>query len=218
MEKQLQKLTEEKKILGKGFDFIIGVDEVGRGPLAGPVVSCALFISDFSRLTQSDYFFDVNDSKLLTPKKRRMIFEYFSNQNFVHFAFGISSNAVIDEINIKNATLKAMQHAVLKLKADPEKSFVFVDGKDLVEGININQRPIVGADRKIFSVALASIFAKEKRDDIMKQYAKMYPEYEFDKHKGYGTKRHRELILKNGICKIHRKSFLKKILSNKNYE
>ncbi len=209
MKNQLQQLKTEFYFLKKGFKFVVGIDEAGRGPLAGPVVACALYISDFQRIKNSDLFSLINDSKKLTPKKRDEIFNYFSKKDYINFAFGVVNNNLIDKINIKNASLLAMKNAFLKLNLKGEESIILIDGKDIIESLSFSQKSIISGDSSVLTIALASVFAKKMRDDIMKKYARIYPEYEFEKHKGYGTKRHRELILKNGICKIHRLTFIK---------
>ena len=201
-----QKLEEmkvyENGLYEKGIKYIAGIDEVGRGPLAGPVVAAAVVLpEDFDVI-------GVNDSKKLSEKKREELFEIIK-EKAVSFAFGIVDNETIDEINILEATKKAMKEAVEGLDVQPEH--LLIDAVKL-EALDIPQTPIIKGDEKSVSVAAASILAKVTRDRMMVEYSEIYKDYSFEKNKGYGTKAHYEGIEKAGICPIHRKSFLKKIL------
>jgi ribonuclease HII len=179
------------------YSLIAGADEAGRGPLAGPVVAAAVILPrDFNSEL-------INDSKKLSPKKREKAF-FLLKKEAIDFAVTSISNIRIDEINILKAALSAMKISVEKLKKTPD--LVIIDGNKSV-GLNIKEKPIVQGDSKSLSIAAASIIAKYIRDKIMEKYSKKFPLYEFEKHKGYPTKRHRELISRFGPCRIHRKTF-----------
>ena len=185
---------------------IAGVDEAGRGPLAGPVVTAAVKINEYH-----DFFKEINDSKKLSEKKREMLFDKIIS--YCHVGVGIATVEEIDRVNILNATFLAMNRALEDLKEDKilfDK--VLVDGNKLIKGYDGKQEFVIKGDAKSLSIAAASIIAKVTRDRIMLKYAEEYPEYFFEKHKGYGTKLHREILLEKGALPIHRKTFLKKIL------
>ncbi len=185
---------------------IAGVDEAGRGPLAGPVVAAAVKINEYH-----DFFKEINDSKKLSEKKREMLFDKIIS--YCHVGVGIATVEEIDRVNILNATFLAMNRALEDLKEDKilfDK--VLVDGNKLIKGYDGKQEFVIKGDAKSLSIAAASIIAKVTRDRIMLKYAEEYPEYFFEKHKGYGTKLHREILLEKGALPIHRKTFLKKIL------
>ena len=183
---------------GKGLSFVSGVDEAGRGPLAGPVVAAAVILS-------KDTFIDgVNDSKKLTEQKRNILFEK-TKQTSVSYGIGIVDSKIIDEINILQATFLAMKKALEQLTVKP--NLVLIDGNHTIPNLKINQQAIVSGDAKSACIACASILAKVTRDSIMLEYAKQYPQYNFEKHKGYGTKAHLEAIQKYGPCPIHRMTF-----------
>ena len=185
---------------------IIGVDEAGRGPLAGPVVAAAVKINEYH-----DFFEDINDSKKLSEKKREMLFDKIIA--YCHVGVGLATVEEIDEVNILNATFLAMKRALEDIKKDEiEFTKVLVDGNKLIKGYEGEQEAVVKGDAKSLSIAAASIIAKVTRDRIMMINAEKYPEYFFEKHKGYGTKLHREILLEKGPLPIHRKTFLKKIL------
>ncbi|MFC1663614.1 ribonuclease HII [Patescibacteria group bacterium] len=192
---------EERKLWKKGFKRVVCLDESGRGPLSGPVIACALFFQQSSRSKQIP---KVKDSKKLTPKKREELYKILIGHPQIEWGIGRVSEKVIDKINILEATKLAMKRAVKKLKNKP--SFLILDGNFKID-LNIPQKSIIKADNKVFSCAAASIIAKVYRDRIMKRYHKKYPQYGFDKHKGYPTKLHRARLRKYGPCKIHRKSF-----------
>lgn len=198
---ELREFDEEFK------ESIIGVDEAGRGPLAGPVVAAAVFIKKYDESLNK-----LNDSKKLTDKKRREIYKEMLNNKNIVFGVGIVDEKIIDEINILNATFLAMREALANIKLDEEKYLVLVDGNKEIREYNYRQKSIVKGDAKSLSIAAASIIAKVTRDEIMEKYSELYPEYYFEKHKGYGTKLHYEKINEYGVTKIHRKTFLKKIL------
>ncbi|MDD2909631.1 MAG: ribonuclease HII [Minisyncoccales bacterium] len=195
-------LNEENRIKKQGFKYVIGLDEAGRGPLAGPVVAAAVYYKG------KDVILGVNDSKQISPKKREELSFKLTNHPCVMWGLGVISSRDIDKINILEASKLAMQKALLdletkyKIKAD----YLILDGKMKLD-IPINQVSIIKADEKIFSCSAASIIAKVTRDMIMVKMSKKYPEYLFEKHKGYGTRLHLEMIKKYGPCAIHRKSF-----------
>lgn len=186
---------------------IIGVDEAGRGPLAGPVVAAAASLKEYSDVLQ-----EINDSKKLTEKKREKLFDII--QEKFHIGVGIASVEEIDSMNILNATFLAMRRAIENLSENClVDTLILVDGNFKIREFNGNQEPVIKGDAKSLSIAAASIIAKVTRDRIMIKESEKYPQYQFEKHKGYGTKAHREAILKHGALDIHRKSFLTKILA-----
>jgi ribonuclease HII len=188
--------SEEKKLWKNGFKFVAGLDEAGRGPLAGPVVAGAVVI------LKKINFAGINDSKKISEKQREEIYKILINHKHIKWGIGIVSEKVIDKINILEATKLAMQKAIKNLKAD----FLILDGNFKINS-KIPQKSIVKGDQKVFSVAAASIIAKVTRDRIMQKYHKKYPQYGFEKHRGYGTKAHFACLKKFGPCKIHRRSF-----------
>ncbi|MCK5332338.1 ribonuclease HII [Candidatus Parcubacteria bacterium] len=195
--------SREEKLLKKGYKSIAGVDEAGRGPLAGPVVAAAVIFSD-AKITRELIRNGVRDSKTISERKR----EYFYNiitENAKDWSVGIVSEEIIDKINILQATKVAMRKAIEKLHVKPD--FLLIDGINVLDNFPTSQMAIPKADQTIFSVSAASILAKVTRDRILLELDKQYPDYGFAKHKGYGTKFHLEMISKNGPCKIHRKSF-----------
>ncbi len=199
-------LNEEKKLWRKGFK-VAGIDEAGRGPLAGPVVACALcFKHDRNPVSKETGFqrSKIKDSKKLSFKQREEIYNLLKKDPDVEWGIGRVSEKVIDKINILEATKLAMQRAVKNLKINP--GFLIIDGNCGIKS-SIPQKLIIKADEKVFSCAAASIVAKVVRDRMMIKYHKKYPYYGFDKHKGYGTKVHRGVIKKQGFCNIHRRSF-----------
>lgn len=194
--------VEEKKLWEKGYKYVVGLDEAGRGPLAGPVVAGAVIIKSKIAIKNSEVFSIVDDSKKLTPEQREKVYNFFKKNSNIEWGIGIVSEKVIDRINILEATKLAMVKAVKNIKAD----FLIIDG-NIKLNINLPQKSIIKADQKVFSCALASIFAKVTRDRLMQKYHKKYLQYGFDKHKGYGTAYHFKMLKKHGPCKIHRKSF-----------
>lgn len=203
---RLFKMTEiERSCREKGFKCIAGVDEAGRGPLAGPVFAAAVI------LPENCFIPGLNDSKKLSEKKREELFDIIC-ENAVSYCIADISHERIDEINILNATFEAMNNAVNGLDVTPD--YVLIDG-NRIKGMDVAHETVVKGDAKSVSIAAASILAKVSRDRVMYDAAKQYPQYGFDKHKGYGTKAHCEAILKYGPCKIHRRTFLKKITGDK---
>lgn len=186
----------------KGYKVVCGIDEAGRGPLAGPVFAAAVILPE-------NYSHPVlNDSKKLSEKKRDAVYDDII-KDAVCYSVGIATEEEIDEINILNATFLAMKRAVEGLVIKPD--FAYIDGNQYPK-TGVNEETIVKGDGKCLSVAAASIIAKVSRDRFMLEIDKQYPEYQFSKHKGYGTKLHYEMIEKYGVSKVHRRSFLKKIL------
>lgn len=187
---------------------ILGVDEAGRGPLAGPVVAAAVKIHQYH-----DFFEMINDSKKLSEKKREELFDKILT--YCDVGVGIASVEEIDEVNILEATFIAMNRAIEDVSKNSDVTFdtVLVDGNKIIKKYDGKQEFLVKGDAKSLSIAAASIIAKVTRDRIMLKFAEIYPEYHFEKHKGYGTKLHREILLEKGVLPIHRKTFLKKILS-----
>ncbi|OGS22482.1 MAG: ribonuclease HII [Elusimicrobia bacterium RIFOXYA2_FULL_39_19] len=182
----------------KNFKYIAGVDEAGRGPLAGPVVASAVI------LPKNIHIKGINDSKTLTEAKRKEIFKLIQ-QKSVSIGIGICSHKTIDRINIFNATYLAMKKAVKKLKINPD--LVLIDGPFTIPKLKNKQKPIIKGDTKSACVAAASIIAKVTRDNIMYKMHTSYPQYGFNVHKGYPTKAHKEAIKKYGLTKIHRLTF-----------
>jgi len=200
-------IQEEKKLWKKGYKYVVGIDEAGRGPLAGPVAAGAVLIleKDFKEAKKIK---SVKDSKKLKEEKRKEVyFDLVKNKN-IKWGIGMVSEKIIDRINILEATKKAMIKAVknLEKKNKIKVDFLILDGK-MKLNLKIDQESIVKGDDKVFSISAASIIAKVKRDELMEKYDKKYPQYNFKKHKGYGTKEHLGKIKKNGACEIHRKSF-----------
>ncbi|MBO7612104.1 MAG: ribonuclease HII [Elusimicrobia bacterium] len=188
----------DKDFYNKGLSFVSGVDEAGRGPLAGPVVAAAVILP-------KDILIDgVNDSKKLTENKRKVLFEEIKQKAF-SYGIGIVDSKTIDEINILQATFLAMTKAIEQLSVTPD--LVLIDGNHTVRNLKLKQQAIVSGDAKSACIACASILAKVTRDNMMYEYAKQYPQYNFEKHKGYGTKAHLEAIQKYGPCPIHRMTF-----------
>ena len=195
-------LEFEEKAYEKGYTSVCGVDEAGRGPLAGPVCAAAVI------LPKGKCIEGVNDSKKLSEKKREALFEVIKTEA-MSYSIAFATVEEIEEMNILNATMLAMKRAVegLPQKAD----FAMIDGNRLPE-LSIDREFIVKGDAKSMSIACASILAKVSRDRLLYEYAKEYPQYHFDKHKGYGTKLHVEALREFGPCPYHRMSFLGKIL------
>jgi len=201
--------NEEKKLWQKGYKFVAGLDEAGRGPLAGPVVAAAVVISDFKKIKIKN----INDSKKLSEKKRNYFYKILTSHKDIEWGIGIVSEKVIDKINILEATKLAMQKAIcdanIRMHANNTNrkiDFLLLDGNFRLN-INLLQKSIIKGDQKVISVAMASIIAKVTRDKLMQKFHKKYPQYRFDEHKGYPTELHIKMLKKYGICKIHRKSF-----------
>ena len=187
----------ENKARAQGYQFIAGVDEAGRGPLAGPVVAAAVVLPFDADLP------GLNDSKKLSPAKREKLFPEIKMQALAQ-AVAVVNPEVIDEINILQAARLAMKQSVEKLLLDPD--LLLIDGNQKIDA-SIEQWVIVKGDAKSFFIAAASVLAKVTRDHIMEDYHRLYPNYEFARHKGYGTKLHKGLIAEYGPCPIHRRTF-----------
>ena len=194
----MDKLEYERKNLEKGYKYIAGVDEVGRGPLAGPVVCCAVI------MPLNDIISGVDDSKKLSEKKREELSDKIKEKAVSCSVFEVSPER-IDEINILNAVKECMVSAVNGLHIKPD--ITLVDGVDT--NLPINAEYIVKGDALSYTIGCASIVTKVYRDNLMKEYAKIFPEYSFEKHKGYGTKAHIDKIKEIGPCRLHRKTFIK---------
>ncbi len=194
----MDKLKYEREYLEKGFKYIAGVDEVGRGPLAGPVVCCAVI------MPLDDIIEGVDDSKKLSEKKRESLAEIIKQKAISYCIYEICEKE-IDQINIFEAVKKCMTMAVMGLKVKPD--ITLVDGLD--SHLPINADYVVKGDLNSYTIGCASIVAKVYRDNLMKEYAKEFPEYGFERHKGYGTKAHIDKIKEIGPCRLHRKTFIK---------
>lgn len=194
----IPKLEFENECLEKGYRYIAGVDEVGRGPLAGPVV-CAAVIMDLQKIVEG-----VDDSKKVSEKKREALFDKII-ESAISYSIKEVSPEVIDEINILNATKKCMIDAIEGLNVTPD--IVLVDAVQL--DTNVKTMPIIKGDFKSYSIAAASILAKVYRDRLMRENALKYPDYGFDRNAGYGTKEHISKIKEIGPCEIHRRTFIK---------
>jgi ribonuclease HII len=186
----------------RGFTAVCGIDEAGRGPLAGPVYAAAVWLPEGLVIE------GLNDSKKLSEKKREALFDVIC-ENALAYGIGYADEKEIDEINILQATYLAMRRAYENMQKTCD--YVLVDGNRMPP-MPVQGETIVKGDAKSPSIAAASILAKVSRDRVMLEYAKQYPEYQFEKHKGYGTKVHVEALLEHGPSPIHRKTFLKKIL------
>ncbi len=193
----------EEQLRTKGYMSVCGVDEAGRGPLAGPVCAAAVILENGCEIE------DLNDSKKLTEKKREQLFDVIK-EKAVAYSIAFASVDEIEEFNILNATYIAMNRAINSLSIKPD--FAIIDGNRVPSDIKVSASALVKGDMKSMSVAAASVLAKVSRDRLMLQYDEKYPEYNFKKHKGYGTKEHYAAISENGICEIHRRSFLKGIV------
>ena len=196
---KIPSFKEENKLRRAGYKKVAGVDEVGRGPLAGPVIACAVAING----ANPPKIKNVRDSKQLSARQREMIYQELIQHPGVEWGVGVVSEKIIDKINILEATKLAMQKAVQKL-ARP--NFLILDGNFSIKS-NIPQKSIIKGDEKVCSCSCASIIAKVTRDKLMQKYDQKYPYYHFASNKGYGTKIHREMLKKHGPSKIHRQTF-----------
>ena len=207
-EKELERLTTLKQIEEEIYNkedvkYICGIDEAGRGPLAGPVVVASVIMPKDSMIE------GVNDSKKVSEKKREKLYEEITN-TAIAWGVGIIDQREIDEINILNATKKGLTNSLKELEIKPD--LILVDALTNIDTLGIPYRSIIKGDAKSYSIAAASIIAKVTRDRIMRQWDELYPEYGFEKHKGYGTKMHIDAIKKYGPCPLHRKSFIKNFI------
>ena len=204
-EKELERLTELKKIENELYEMqnietICGIDEAGRGPLAGPVVVASVIMPKESLIE------GINDSKKVSEKKRELLYEQITKEA-ISYGVGIIWQNEIDELNILNATKKGLTDSLKQLKVKP--SVILVDALEHIDTLGVPYKSIVKGDAKAYSISAASIIAKVTRDRIMKELAKDYPEYQFDVNKGYGTAKHIAAIKENGLCPLHRRSFTK---------
>jgi len=212
---------EEKKLWKQGYKFVVGLDESGRGPLAGPVVAAAVFIvRQISTIDQS-MVLKIRDSKKLSEKQRNFYYTNLVNHENIRWGVGIVSEKVIDKINILEATKLAMQKACAHILENVSMGFLLIDGNFKINSKIVRQRlrqrltlpddnkqkSIIKGDEKVFSIAAAGIIAKVTRDRIMRKMHKKYPAYGFNRHKGYGTALHIKNLESFGPCKIHRKTF-----------
>ncbi len=199
----MNKIDFDNFFRGEKYKLLAGVDEAGRGPLAGPVVAAAVIIDD------ENFIKEIDDSKKLSEKKREELFDIILNQSI---SYGIAEAGIekIEEVNILQASLSAMKNAVGKLNPAPD--IILVDGNKLFAS-NVPAHPIVKGDAKSYSIGAASILAKVWRDRLMRKAAESYPEYGWERNKGYGTKEHIEAIKRYGITPLHRKKFLRKIFN-----
>lgn len=196
-------LEIEKSARLKGYKLVCGVDEAGRGPLAGPVCAAAVILPADIEIE------GLNDSKKLSEKKRELLFDVIK-EKAVSYAIAFGSVEEIEEFNILEATFIAMNRAIDSLDIKPD--YALIDGNRVPKGIKIDCETVIKGDAKSSSIAAASILAKVTRDRLLLEYDKEYPQYNFKKHKGYGTKEHTSLILEYGVSPVHRRSFLKKLL------
>ena len=207
-EKEEQRLNELKEIdksyFKEGYNYICGIDEAGRGPLAGPVVVAAVIMPKDSMIE------GVNDSKKVSEKKREKLYELIIEEA-ISYSIGIVDQNEIDRINILNATKAGLTEAVRTLKVKPE--LILVDALTNIDTCGVPYKSIIKGDAKSYSIAAASIIAKVTRDRIMREWDKVYPQYGFEKHKGYGTAAHISAIKENGLCPLHRLSFVKNIIN-----
>jgi len=187
----------ERKARGCGYRIIAGIDEAGRGPLAGPVIAAAVILPPGYEHPE------ITDSKKLSPRRRERLCEVIE-RDAVSIGIGVVEAPVIDAVNILQATLLAMKEAVLELSPSPD--YLLIDGLNRID-LAIHQETIIRGDSRSLSVASASIVAKVSRDRLMEMYHRQFPQYNFLRNKGYGTREHREAILKFGRSKIHRRSF-----------
>jgi len=194
----------ELELFDAGYEQVVGIDEAGRGPLAGPVVAASFLI--FEPINRFKLLSEVNDSKKITEKKRSYIYDTLIAEYSDCIHYSVIGHLAIDQLNIFQATMQAMAESIKAIDLS-KKTIVLVDGNRKAPLIKCPQKTIIGGDSKIFVIAAASIVAKVVRDKIMNDLDKKYPEYGFAKHKGYGTKEHLGAISKHGPCPIHRRTY-----------
>lgn len=216
---ELSTFEIEKALSASGYTHIIGTDEVGRGPLCGPVVACAAMFKNpnFEISEDKQKQFDlIRDSKKVSEKQREEIFDFIGEHFYL--GIGLCDHETIDRINILEASFLSMKKAIQELKRNMEhgtrsieqgnaRYIVLVDGNKQIPNLSMEQQAVVGGDKIVKSISAASIVAKVTRDRMMEEMHAKYPQYGLDKHKGYGTKVHMEALIKYGPCEIHRKSF-----------
>lgn len=198
----------EHELIKEGYTVICGIDEAGRGPFAGPVVAAAVILPIDCEILGLD------DSKKIKSEKKRKLISEEIKKVALSYAIAEVSSQEIDEINILNATFKAMREAVDKLSIKPD--FLLIDGDKSRNFDDFDNKPVIKGDSLSLSISAASILAKVYRDDYINEQAKIYPNYGFEKHKGYGTKLHTERLLEFGPCPIHRRTFLRKLCEKYN--
>lgn len=203
-EKELERLTKikeiEKDLYSKGFKNICGIDEAGRGPLAGPVVVAGVIMPQDSMIE------GINDSKKVTEKRREKLYDVIKEEA-ISYSIAVIDHHVIDDINILNATKQGVTEVVDGLDVKPD--LIIVDALTHINTRGIPYEPIIKGDAKCYNIAVASILAKVTRDRIMRQWDEIYPQYGFSSHKGYGTAKHIAAIKEYGLCPIHRLTFTK---------
>ena len=203
-EQRLKLLKEyEDNLYKNGIKYICGIDEAGRGPLAGPVVVAAVI------LPKDSFIEGVNDSKKVSEKKREKLYEQITNEA-IAWSVGIVDQKEIDDINILNATKKGLTTCIKELTVKP--NIILVDALEHINTLGIPYTPIIKGDAKIYSISAASIIAKVTRDRIMREWDEVYPQYDFAKNKGYGTAKHIAAIKEYGICNLHRHTFVKNFI------
>ena len=206
-EKELERLNKLKEIEqnfhNQGYKYICGIDEAGRGPLAGPVVVASAIMPVDSMIE------GVNDSKKVSEKKRELLYDKIIEEA-ISYSVSIVSEKEIDKVNILNATKEGLTQSIANLKVRPD--LILVDALDKIDTLGIPFKPIIKGDALVYSISCASIIAKVTRDRIMRQMDEVYPEYGFAGHKGYGTAKHIAAIKEYGLCDIHRRSFTKNFI------
>lgn len=208
-EKEIERLTKlkeiEKDLYNKGFKNICGIDEAGRGPLAGPVVVAGVIMPQDSMIEF------INDSKKVTEKRREILYDKIKEEA-ISYSIAVINQDIIDEINILNATKKGVTKVVDELKVKPD--LILVDALEHINTRGIPYEPLIKGDARCYNIAAASILAKVTRDRIMRQWDEIYPQYGFLSNKGYGTAKHISAIKEYGLCPIHRISFTKHFTNN----
>lgn len=209
---------KENSLFAQGLRLVAGVDEAGRGPLAGPVVAAVAVLKPetLADTAKMEKLKGINDSKKLTAKKREALFDIIKEELF-EVGVGVVDHETIDRVNILQATFLAMKMALGNIKTKPE--YLLVDGKFIVPNLSLRQEAVIDGDALVFSIATASIIAKVTRDRLMEEYDRQYPAYGFAKHAGYGTKMHMDALKELGPCPIHRKTFkpISDILKKNNF-
>lgn len=205
-EQRLKKLKEfDKQFFDMGNKYVCGIDESGRGPLAGPVVVASVIMPKDSMLEW------INDSKKVTEKRREILYDRILNEA-ISYGVGMANQDEIDEINILRATKKALTQAVSQMKIKP--NIILVDALEKIDTLGIPYKPVIKGDATSYSIATASIIAKVTRDRIMREWDKVYPEYGFERHKGYGTAMHISAIRQYGLTPLHRKTFCENFIND----
>ena len=206
-EKEFERLTRlkliENQIHNEGYKYICGIDEAGRGPLAGPVVVASVIMPENSIIE------GVNDSKKVSEVKREKLYDLIIEES-ISYGIGIINQNEIDEINILNATKRGLTKSIKELKVKPD--IILVDALKDIDTQEIKYKSIIKGDAKVYSIACASIIAKVTRDRLMREWDALYPQYGFKAHKGYGTAKHIAAIKEYGLCPLHRRSFTKKFV------